>query len=113
MAQSFEVGILQDVELLYKDRVECVVDENLRIKRLKFTDVVQEKAASEKAEDAAQLFDVEFALMTLELSSFIAAIIEAFGGENQDYLDNPNKLLQEKMVSALADDDLPAGVEEL
>ncbi|NRB37490.1 MAG: recombination-associated protein RdgC [Pseudomonadales bacterium] len=101
------------LELLYKDRIECVVDEKLGIKRLKFTDVIQEKAADENAEDAVEQFDVEFTLMTLELSIFIHDIIEAFGGENQEYLDNPNKLLEEKMVAALADDNLPAGVEEL
>ena len=101
------------LELLYKDRIECVVDEKLGIKRLKFTEVVQEKAADENAEDAAELFDVEFALMTLELSEFIHDIIEAFGGENKDYLDNPNRLVEEKMVAALKDEALPSGVEEL
>lgn len=101
------------LELLYKDKVECVVDEKLGIKRLKFTDVVQEKAADENAEDAVEQFDVEFALMTLELSQFIGDIVEAFGGENKDYIDNPEQLLKEKMVAAEADDSLPHGVEEL
>ena len=90
-----------------------MVDEKLGIKRLKFGDVVQEKAADENADDAVQQFDVEFALMTLELSAFIAAIVEAFGGENKDYLDNPNKLLEEKVVAALKEEALPEGVEEL
>ncbi len=88
------------LELLYKDRIECVVDEKLAIKRLKFTDVIQEKAADENAEDAVEQFDIEFALMTLELSEFIAQLVTAFGGENQEYMDNPDKLLKEKLIQA-------------
>jgi len=34
-----------------------------------------------EAQDFAEQFDVDFSIMTLELSAFIKALLEAFGGE--------------------------------
>ena len=65
----------------WQDRVECIVDDKLGIKRLRFTDVVQEKADEVDAQDFAEQFDVDFSIMTLELSAFIKALLAAFGGE--------------------------------
>ncbi len=70
--------------LSWQERVECIVDDKLAVKRLRFTDVVQEKADEVDAQDFAEQFDVDFAIMTLELSAFIKALMEAFGGENDD-----------------------------
>jgi len=70
--------------LTWQDRVECIVDDKLAVKRLRFTDVVQEKADEVDAQDAAEQFDIDFAIMTLELSAFIKALMEAFGGEDGD-----------------------------
>lgn len=67
--------------LSWQERVECVVDDKLAVKRLRFTDVVQEKADEVEAQDFAEQFDVDFSIMTLELSAFIKALLEAFGGE--------------------------------
>ncbi len=57
-----------------------MIDEKLCIKRLRFSDLVQEKASEVEADDAAQQFDVDFAIMTLELSGFLKALTGAFGG---------------------------------
>ena len=62
--------------------IDCVVDDQLAIKRLSFDDMIQEKAEQRDAQDAAEQFDVDFSIMTLALSSFITAITAAFGGEN-------------------------------
>lgn len=62
--------------------IECIVDENLTVKRLKFGDLIQEKADAEQPDSAAQQFDVDFAIMTLELSAFIKLLFKAFGGED-------------------------------
>lgn len=70
--------------LSWQERVECIVDDKLAVKRLRFTDIVQEKADEVDAQDAAEQFDVDFSIMTLELSAFIKALVEAFGGENTD-----------------------------
>ena len=63
--------------------IDCVVDDQLAIKRLSFDDIIQEKAEQANAEDAAAQFDVDFSIMTLALSSFIKAISNAFGGEDK------------------------------
>ena len=65
----------------WQERVECIVDDKLAVKRLRFTDLVQEKADEVDADDAAEQFDVDFSIMTLELSAFIKALVKAFGGE--------------------------------
>ena len=62
--------------------IECVIDEKLAIKRLVYGDIIQEKVQQVDAEDAAQQFDVDFSIMTLELSAFIKQLFMAFGGED-------------------------------
>ncbi len=66
--------------LNWQQRLEFVLDEKLTVKRLRFADMVQEQASEIEAEDAAAQFDVDFSIMALELSAFITALTEAFGG---------------------------------
>ena len=66
--------------LNWQQRVEFVLDEKLTVKRLRFSDIVQEQASDAQADDAAAQFDVDFSIMSLELSGFIKALTEAFGG---------------------------------
>ncbi|MCP4982238.1 MAG: recombination-associated protein RdgC [Gammaproteobacteria bacterium] len=67
--------------LNWQQRIECVLDEKLIIKRLRFSDMLQEQANEVEADDAAARFDVDFSIMALELSAFIKALVSAFGGE--------------------------------
>ncbi|MEH6548921.1 MAG: recombination-associated protein RdgC [Pseudomonadales bacterium] len=60
--------------------LECVLDNNLAVKRVSFDDTIMERAGSEDAQDAAEQFDVDFSIMTLELSRFIKALVQAMGG---------------------------------
>jgi recombination associated protein RdgC len=66
--------------LNWQQRLEFVLDEKLTVKRLRFSDVVQEQASDVEAEDAAARFDVDFSIMALELSRFTEALVSAFGG---------------------------------
>lgn len=77
------------LELSWDERIEFVLDEKLVIKRIRFTDVVQDKVEQneQRNDDAASAFDVDFSIMTLELSAFIKAMIKALGGED-DIKDN-------------------------
>ncbi len=68
--------------LCWEGGIECVVDDALTIKRLAFDDIVQEKANDVDTDTAAEQFDVDFSIMTLELAGFIKALLKAFGGEN-------------------------------
>jgi recombination associated protein RdgC len=67
----------------WKDRLRCVLGDDLVIRRLRFTDGVMEAAAEVDAEDAAARFDADFALMSGELADFIPRLIEVFGGEDR------------------------------
>ncbi len=68
--------------LSWQQRIECLIDEKLSVKRLRFSDLVYEKAAEVEADDAAQQFDIDFSIMSLELSGFFKALVSAFGGED-------------------------------
>ncbi len=64
----------------WNERITCMLDEDLSVKRLRFPDLMLEEAAESGAEDEAARFDAEFALMTLELDRFLASLVETFGG---------------------------------
>jgi recombination associated protein RdgC len=70
------------IAVSWNDRLSFVLDVALGIKRLRFLDLVQEQAAEVEAEDAAQRFDVDFAIMSGELAAFLPRLLELFGGEN-------------------------------
>lgn len=72
--------------LCWKGGISFMLDDQLAIKRLGFDDLIQEKADQVDTQDAADQFDVDFSIMSLELSGLIAAITDALGGENQDAL---------------------------
>lgn len=65
----------------WQERVEFILDEKMAIKRLRFTDLVEEKANEAEVDDVAGQFDVDFSIMTLELSQFVKALMAALGGE--------------------------------
>lgn len=62
----------------WRGMVSGVIEEDLAIKRLRFSDEIKDKAADSHAETAAEEFDAEFAIMTLEMKSFINALEKAF-----------------------------------
>ena len=72
----------------WKESIHCVVDDQLAVKRLKFDDKIQEQANDRNPETKAEQFDTDFAIMTLELKVFIQALLKAFGGENEDHVEN-------------------------
>ena len=65
--------------MTFDDRISFVMTDKLEIKRLKFLDVVRDQVSED--DDAQELFDAEFALMTGELSRLIASLVNALGGE--------------------------------
>ncbi len=66
----------------WSERLTCVLDANLAVKRLKFTDLVLEKAGDINSDSDIERFDADFSIMTLELRSFLNRLVELFGGEN-------------------------------
>ncbi len=65
----------------WKERLSCVLHDDLSIKRLRFEDVIHEAEGDTDADDPATRFDLDFSLMTLELSDFLPQLLEALGGE--------------------------------
>lgn len=65
----------------WAERMACVIDADLSIKRMKFLDVVQESAGDREPESNDERFDADFAIMTLELGRFLPRLTEWFGGE--------------------------------
>lgn len=65
----------------WNDRLDCIIQDDLAIKRLKFADELLEQAADDGAEDHAVKFDADFNLMTAELALFIKRLLELFEGE--------------------------------
>lgn len=68
--------------LSWQERIEFLLDEKLVVKRLRFSDLVQEQASEIEADDVATRFDVDFSIMTLELAGFFKALVDALGGED-------------------------------
>ncbi len=79
--------------LCWQGGIECLIDEELGVKRLVFDDVIQERSEASNAEDAAARFDADFAIMSGELSRFIGALLQSFGGEDQSTLETDNESL--------------------
>ncbi len=68
--------------ITWNDRLSFVLDEAFGIKKLRFLDLVQEEAADIETSDPVERFDADFAIMSLELATFLPRFIELFGGEN-------------------------------
>jgi len=67
----------------WADRIAFIIDENLAVKRLKFLDLIQDQVADTESGSEAEQFDVDFSIMSLELSNFLPRLLELFGGENK------------------------------
>lgn len=65
--------------LEWQESIIGLVDTDLSIRRLKFTDTLQEQLDEYDGDEMLE-FDASFALMTLELGKYIRALGTAFGG---------------------------------
>lgn len=66
--------------LTWNDRISLILTEKLEVKRVAFLDVVKEEA-EKQAENAAEQFEADLALMSGEFSRLLPAIVEALGGK--------------------------------
>lgn len=67
--------------LNWAESISFVIGEEFALKRIKFSDVIQEQNEDIDKDDFAARFDADFALMTGEIKQLIPAVLEAFGGE--------------------------------
>ena len=75
--------MVEKVSASWADKIEFMLQTDLTLKRLKFTDLVQEKFDDTNAEGAAEKFDASFAIMASEIDLLIPELLEAFGGEDR------------------------------
>jgi recombination associated protein RdgC len=66
--------------LTWNDRVSFVLTDQLHVKRLSFLEIL-ERESSEETQDEEERFEIDFALMTGELSRLLADLVAALGGE--------------------------------
>jgi recombination associated protein RdgC len=73
--------------MTWNDRISFVLTEKLEIKRLAFLDILKEQA--DKADNAEEQFDADFALMTGELAKLLPDLVDALGGEISEEMAKP------------------------
>ena len=66
--------------VIWIESIQCILDNELAIKRVKFDDVIAEKANDRNPESKAEQFDADFAIMAGELKNFFESLFHAFGG---------------------------------
>ncbi len=66
--------------LTWNDRISFVLTDKLQVKRVEFLEIAKDKAESEGLSPEEQ-FDIDFLLMTGELSQMLSDLREALGGE--------------------------------
>ena len=67
--------------LTWNDKVSFVLTEHLQVKRLSFPGLLNHEPGAEEEDDEAERFDIDFALMTGELSILVEDLLAALGGE--------------------------------
>ncbi len=72
--------------LSWDDALTFVLGDDLVIRKLKFTEVIQDQVNAINAETAAEQFDADFSVMTLTLRKLLNDLINALGGEIDDVL---------------------------
>nr|WP_258867909.1 recombination-associated protein RdgC [Alkalilimnicola ehrlichii] len=74
---------IRRLAVTWNERLGCVLDADTSLKRLKFLDIVQEEMGDREMESAAERFDADFSLMSLELKRFLPRLLELYGGEEK------------------------------
>ena len=67
--------------LTWNERISFVLTEELHVKRISFLDILKRESGDEEVEDDEERFEIDFALMTGELSRLLADLAKALGGE--------------------------------
>lgn len=66
--------------MTWNDRISFVLNEHLQLKRIEFLDIIKDES-SKVADNADELFELDFTLMTGELAKLLTDLTESLGGE--------------------------------
>ena len=75
--------LVSKLALEWDEALTFVLGDDMVIRKLKFTDVIQDKLDEVDADSAAEQFDADFAVMAATQQQFINALIESLGGLNE------------------------------
>ncbi len=76
-----ESGMLvTKVAICWNEAISCIVDDQLAIRRIKYEDAILEKAKEHDVDSMVEQMDIDFSIMTVELTAFINDLGKAFGG---------------------------------
>ncbi|MFK0572137.1 recombination-associated protein RdgC [Endozoicomonas sp.] len=73
--------------LIWNDALSFVLGDDLVIRKLKFTDSIQEQLDEVNADTAAEQFDADFSLMTLTLQQMLDELMDYLGGMSEEALE--------------------------
>lgn len=74
-----QAGMLaQKLSVAWQERLTCIIEEDLSIKRLKFTDMVKEQTQDIPKDEVNAKLDADFTLMSAEVVEFVDALKEIF-----------------------------------
>jgi recombination associated protein RdgC len=68
--------------LTWRDRISFMLTDKLHVKRVEFLEMAKEQSGDEDV-DAAEQFDIDFAVMAGELAKLLEELAEALGGQPQ------------------------------
>ena len=66
--------------MTWGDKISFVLNDKLQLKRIDFLDLIKEESEGQ-AENEDERFDLDFTLMTGELSHLLTDLVDALGGE--------------------------------
>lgn len=82
ISTHLEAGkVVTELSMDWQERILFTLDDNGTIKRIKFSDTLQEQNDDIDREDVDQRFDADWILMTGEMSALISQLVVALGGE--------------------------------
>ena len=70
--------------LTWNDRISFVLNEKLQVKRLEFLEMSKDAGDGSQELNEAELFDIDFAVMTGELAKLIEELVVALGNDAQE-----------------------------
>lgn len=82
VAKHLDAGMqVTRLALTWRDRLSFVLGEDLRVRKLRFLEVVREALSDVNTDDAAQIWDAEANVMVGEFRELLASLPTWFGGE--------------------------------
>lgn len=69
--------------LHWNEALSCIVGDDFLIRRIKFTDTLQEQSEALNADDEASRYDADFTLMAGTLAEFLRELVVVMGGEEE------------------------------